>query len=147
MTKRSANAADGSIGQQAGSALDSVVQPMQSVVNSLRETVSSAVSGMAGFMKEPSDTMSRRTESAMRTVAEVVSPKPSRARAKRGTSRSGSASGRRAEATRAVQGVARKTRAAIKTTTRAATKLAKPTARKTTGRKPAAARARARRRH
>ena len=144
MARRSANTADSSIGQQAGSALDSVVQPVQSVVNSVRETAAGAVSGMAGFMKEPSDAMSRRTESALRTVAAVVSPKPSGTRPK--LSRSRSASGRRAEAKRAVLGVARKTRAAIKTTGRAAAKLAKPAARKTT-RKPAAPRARARSRH
>jgi hypothetical protein len=126
-----------------GSALDSLVQPAQSVVDSVRETVSGAVTGMAGFMKEPSDTLSRRAESAMRTVAEVVRPEPSRA--KRGTSRSRSASGGRAQATRAVRGVARKTRAVIKTTTRATAKLAKAAARKTTTRRPAAQRARARR--
>ena len=143
MTKRSADRASGSIGQQAGSALDSLVRPAQSVVNSVRETVSSAVSGMAGFMKEPSDTMSRRAESAMRTAAEVVKPQPSRA--KRGTSRSRSTSGGGADAKRAVRGVARRTRAVIKTTTKTAAKLAKPTARKTTGKKPAVARARAHR--
>ncbi len=95
MTKRSTDTSNGSIGQQAGSALDSLVQPVQSVVDSLHETVSRAVAGMTGFMKEPSDTMSRRRESA--------------------------------------------------TTDRASARLAKPTARKTTARRPAVARARARR--
>jgi hypothetical protein len=142
MMKRSADTAGGSIGQQAGSALDSVVQPMQSVVNSMRETVASAVSGMAGFMKEPSETMSRRAESAMRTVAEVVRPRPSRTRATGGSSRS--APGGRTEGQRAVGGVARKMRAATKATARAAVKATKPALRKTTSRKPAAAQARAR---
>ena len=91
MAKRSADTADGSIGERAGSALDAVVQPVQSVVNSVREAVSSAVSGAAGFMKEP--------------------------------------------------------RAAVKTTARKAAKVAKPAPRKTTSRKPAAARSLARGQH
>ena len=94
MTKR----ANGSIGQQAGAALDALVQPAQTVVNSVRETVSSAVSGMAGFMKEPSEAMPRRAESALRTAAEIVRPRPSRVRggARRTTARRPSAARARA---------------------------------------------------
>lgn len=65
MAKKAVDTAAGAIGQQVGSALDSLVQPAHSVVNSVREVVSSALSGMAGFMKEPSD----KTATPRRAVA------------------------------------------------------------------------------
>jgi hypothetical protein len=142
MSKRPTSTQKNSIGTQAGSALDAVVQPAQAVVDSVREVLSSAVSGVAGFMKNPGETASRQARAVTGTLVEVVRSTTQPPARRVPVSASVSASGKKAPSKRAAKSVAPKTRAvAVKVST-----LVKNTARKA-ARKPTAKPVSVRRQH
>lgn len=119
---------DTSIGQQAGNAIDTMAEPVKAVVDTVRDAMSTAVSGITAFVKEPGESMSRASRQADQAAQAVVrraKPALPRARAAARTT------ARRASSTRTTK---TRARATAKTRTRA---TAKTRARKGTTRRPA----------
>ncbi len=75
-SRRPAGTRQDTIGQDVGAALDAMVEPMKSAAGSMREAVTTAVSGISGFMKEPADAASRQAASAARVAARSIEPAP-----------------------------------------------------------------------
>src|SRR4051812_45611923 len=81
-----------SIGQQAGSAIDTVAEPVQSVVDTFRDAVSTAVSGITAFVKAPGESVSRASRQADQATQTVVRrAKPAMPRARTRTRRTSGA--------------------------------------------------------